>query len=77
VPPFISQWRFYKRIGRAQELVGLEHRISHVTGLLLVALALILLPFEVAYAQHHLNRLWDREAERSERELIGAAPSLG
>jgi hypothetical protein len=35
VPPFISQWRFYKRIGRAQELVGLEHRISHVIGILL------------------------------------------
>ena len=77
VPPFISQWRFYKRIGRAQEFVGLEHRISHVTGILLFALALILLPFEVAYAQHHLNRLWEREAERGECELVGAAPSLG
>jgi hypothetical protein len=77
VPPFISQWRFYKRIGRAQELVGLEHRISHVTGILLFALALFLLPFEVAYAQHHLNRLWEREAERGARELVGAAPSVG
>jgi hypothetical protein len=77
VPPFISQWRFYKRIGRAQELVGLEHRISHVTGVLLFALALFFLPFEVAYAQHHLNRLWEREADRGERELVGAAPSVG
>ena len=62
VPPFVSQWRFYKRIARAQELVGLEHPISHVTGILLYTIALFLLPFEVAYAQHHLNRLWEREA---------------
>jgi Domain of unknown function (DUF4234) len=71
VPPFISQWRFYKRIGRAQELVGLEDRISHVTGIVLFALALFLLPFEVAYGQHHLNRLWERELEREERRLHG------
>jgi formate hydrogenlyase subunit 3/multisubunit Na+/H+ antiporter MnhD subunit len=73
VPPFISQWRFYKRIGRAQELVGLQDRISHVTGILLFALALFLLPFEVAYAQHHLNRLWEREVEREERRRLGVA----
>jgi len=73
VPPFISQWRFYKRIGRAQELVGLDHRISHVTGILLFVIALILLPFEVAYAQHHLNRLWEREVEREERRRMGVA----
>jgi uncharacterized membrane protein len=76
VPPFISQWRFYKRIGRGQELVGLEHRISHVTGVLLFALAYILLPFEIAYAQHHLNRLWEREAELAERQSLGAAPAI-
>src|SRR6266542_2857798 len=64
VPPFVSQWRFYKRIGRAQEIVGLEDRISHVTGVLLFLIALFLLPFEVAYGQHHLNRLWEREVER-------------
>ncbi len=50
VPPFVSQWRFYKRIGRAQELVGLEDRISHVTGFLLFLVALFLLPFEIVYA---------------------------
>jgi hypothetical protein len=73
VPPFISQWRFYKRIARAQELVGLDHRISHVTGILLFTLAFFLLPFEVAYAQHHLNRLWEREAEREARRRMGVA----
>ena len=73
IPPFVSQWRFYKRIGRAQELVGLDHRISHVTGILLFTLALFLLPFEVAYAQHHLNRLWEREADREARKRTGVA----
>ena len=77
VPPFISQWRFYKRIGRAQELVGLEHRISHVTGILLFALAFFLLPFEIAYGQHHLNRLWEREAELGARSEVGAAAPVG
>jgi uncharacterized membrane protein len=77
VPPFVSQWRFYKRIGRGQELVGLEHRISHVTGILLFALALFLLPFEIAYGQHHLNRLWEREVELSARREVGAAAPVG
>lgn len=77
VPPFISQWRFYKRIGRAQELVGLEQRISHVTGILLFALAFFLLPFEIAYGQHHLNRLWEREAELGVRSEVGAAAPVG
>ena len=73
VPPFVSQWRFYKRIARGQELVGLDDRISHVTGILLYTLAFFLLPFEVAYAQHHLNRLWEREAQREERRRMGVA----
>ena len=77
VPPFVSQWRFYKRIGRAQELDGLEHRISHMTGILLFALALFLLPFEIAYGQHHLNRLWEREVELSARREVGAAAPVG
>jgi len=67
VPPFVSQWRFYKRIARGQELVGLDDRISHVTGILLYTLAFFLLPFEV----HHLNRLWEREAQREERRRMG------
>ena len=73
VPPFVSQWRFYKRIGRAQELAGLDHRISHVTGFLLYIIAFFLLPVEIPYAQHHLNRLWERETEREERRRMGVA----
>jgi hypothetical protein len=58
VPPFVSQWRFYKRIRQAQEAAGLDHVISHVTGFLLFLVAVVLLPVEIPYAQHHLNRLW-------------------
>ncbi len=71
VPPFISQWRYYKRIGRAQELGGLDHRISHVTGFLLYLVALFLLPFEIPYAQHHLNRLWEHVAAEREKASMG------
>src|SRR3954470_24285342 len=62
VPPFVSQWRYYWRIGRAQELSGMEHRISHPTGFLLYLVALFLLPVEIPYGQYHLNRLWEHIA---------------
>jgi hypothetical protein len=71
VPPFVSQWRYYKRIARAQELAGLEHRISHVTGFLLYLVALFLLPFEIPYGQHHLNRLWEHVATEREKVSLG------
>jgi len=71
VPPFVSQWRFYKRIGRAQELAGLDHRISHVTGFLLYIIAFFLLPVEIPYAQHHLNRLWEHAAAEREKSALG------
>ncbi len=58
VPPFVSQWRYYKRIRQAQGDAGMDHSISHVTGFVLFLVALVLLPFEIPYAQHHLNRLW-------------------
>ncbi len=47
VPPFVSQWRFYKRIRLAQELAGVkEHeRINHALGFALFLLAYFLLPF--------------------------------
>ena len=78
IPPFVSQWRYYKRIGRAQELAGLDHRISHVTGFLLYLVALFLLPFEIPYAQHHLNRLWEHvaaEREKAAAGMRGVAPT--
>jgi len=73
VPPFVSQWRFYKRIRQAQELAGVqEHeRINHALGFGLFLLAFILLPFEIAYAQHHLNRLWGRVEVEEEKAALG------
>jgi hypothetical protein len=70
VPPFISEWRFYKRIGRAQELAGLDHRISHITGFLLFVLGIFFLPFEIVYSQHHLNRLWEQAASELGRQRL-------
>ena len=61
IPPFISQWRFYRRIQKAQELAGIEPKINHVLGFVLFLVALVLLPFEIPYAQGHLNRLWEHE----------------
>jgi len=72
VPPFVSQWRFYRRIRLAQELGGIqEHeRINHTLGFVLFLLAFFLLPFEVPYAQSHLNRLWKhiRDEEQKARQ---------
>jgi hypothetical protein len=58
VPPFVSELRFFGRIRWAQEHVGVDERVSQVAGVLLFALGLFLVPFEVAYAQGQLNRLW-------------------
>jgi hypothetical protein len=49
----------------------MDHRISHVTGFLLYIVAFFLLPFEIPYAQHHLNRLWEYVAGEREKEAMG------
>ena len=71
VPPFISQWRFYRRIQKAQELAGIDPKINHVLGFVLFLIALVLLPFEIPYAQGHLNRLWEHEAAEREKHELG------
>jgi hypothetical protein len=48
-----------------------------VTGILLFALAFVQLPFEIAYGQHHLNRLWEREAGLGARREVGAPAPVG
>ena len=48
-------------IQKAQELAGIEPKINHVLGFVLFLVALVLLPFEIPYAQGHLNRLWEHE----------------
>ena len=70
VPPFISQWRFYRRIRKAQYLAGgMDPKINPNFGFFLFLVALVLLPFEILYAQGHLNQLWEHEA--GEREQLG------
>ena len=71
VPPFVSEWRYFRRIGEAQQRAGLDHRISHVTGFVLYLIALFLLPFEAVYAQHHLNRLWRHVGDEARKADLG------
>jgi hypothetical protein len=71
IPPFISQWRFYRRICKAQELSHLDPKINHVLGFVLFLVALVLLPFEIPYAQTHLNALWGHEAGEGEKKALG------
>jgi hypothetical protein len=44
----------------------MEHRISHVIGFLLYIDGFFLLPFEITYGQHHLNRLGARRRRARE-----------
>lgn len=71
VPPFVSEWRFFRRIAEAQERAGLHERINHLVGFGLYLLALIFLPFEAVYAQHHLNRIWEHELGEEEKHRLG------
>ncbi len=71
VPPFVSEWRTFRRIGIAQERAGMHDRISHVTGFLLYLVALVLLPFEIVYAQYHLNQLCEHELAEDEKRSLG------
>jgi hypothetical protein len=71
IPPFISQWRFYRRIRKAQDLAAVDPKINHVLGFVLFLIALVLLPFEIPYSQGHLNRLWEHEAAEREKNELG------
>src|SRR6266446_2105254 len=50
IPPFVSMWRTFKRIRRAEEQAGIEEPISHVLGFVLFLIAVIFLPLEIPYA---------------------------
>jgi Domain of unknown function (DUF4234) len=67
IPPFVSMWRFFKRIQRAQEAAGVEQPISHVMGFVLYLVAVFLLPVETWY----LNRLWQHELDEERRRSAG------
>ena len=71
IPPFVSQWRFYRRIRRAEDLAGQDPKINEVGGFVLFLIALVLLPFEIPYAQAHLNRLWEHESAEAEKAQLG------
>jgi formate hydrogenlyase subunit 3/multisubunit Na+/H+ antiporter MnhD subunit len=71
IPPFVSEWRYFKRIREAQLRAGLDRPISHVIGFVLYLIAVIFLPFEAVYAQGHLNRLWRHELEEQTKEQLG------
>ena len=71
VPPFVSTYRSFKRIAAAQALAGVEERASAGIGLLLYLLAFFLLPFELVYAQRHLNTVWRQELATAERGFGG------
>jgi hypothetical protein len=71
VPPFVSEWRFYGRIRRAQREAGFEHPINHVLGFGLWLIALFFLPFEIVYAQRELNRLWSHYESEQRKRLDG------
>jgi heme/copper-type cytochrome/quinol oxidase subunit 2 len=71
VPPFVSTWRYFKRIRQAQEAAGVDHPVSHVTGFVLFLIAFFLLPVEIPYAQHHLNRLWRHKLDEESKRLSG------
>jgi hypothetical protein len=72
VPPFVSVWHTFGRIKKAEELSGMEGRISEGLGFVLYLIALFLLPFEIVYAQQHLNDLWRRVAYDKNRASLQA-----
>jgi hypothetical protein len=60
VPPFVSWYRTFTRIGGAQEAAGLSTVASPMLGFILYVFAVFFLPVEVLYAQDELNKLWRR-----------------
>jgi hypothetical protein len=59
VPPFVSMYRTFKRIGMAEDLADTpDQRVSPGIGFLYYLIAVIFLPVELPYAQSHLNRVW-------------------
>jgi hypothetical protein len=58
VPPFVSWYRTFVRIGAAQRDAGATSEASPVLGFILFVIAVFLLPVEVIYAQDELNKVW-------------------
>jgi hypothetical protein len=76
VPAFVSWWRFFGRIREAQVRAGCNELVDHTTGVVLYVIAFFLLPFELVYAQQHLNGLWRKagSTEPAHDPFINPAP---
>ncbi len=62
VPPFVSWYRTFARIGDAQRSGALASEANPILGFILYVIAVFFLPIEVIYAQDELNKLWRRVA---------------
>ena len=79
VPPFVSAWRTVKRVRAAERLAGIPYddHLNHALGFVLFIVGFVLLPIEVFYVQHHLNRLWRHVLGEDERRAMGMRPTTG
>lgn len=71
IPPFVSSYRTFKRIRRAQELAGVPDPISAGLAFALFLIGLVLFPVEMVYAQKHLNRVWEHVLAEEEKLFMG------
>ncbi len=58
VPPFVSWYRTFERIQKAQQRSGVTTEVNIVLGFILYVIAVFVLPVEVIYAQDELNKVW-------------------
>ena len=58
IPPFVSWWNFFGRLREAEGRAGFSERADQAIGFILYVIAFFFLPFELVYAQSHLNELW-------------------
>jgi hypothetical protein len=58
IPPFVSFYRFLRRLEAAQEVSGMSERVSVALGFVLYILGVFFFPVEVIHGQIELNRLW-------------------
>jgi uncharacterized membrane protein YidH (DUF202 family) len=61
IPPFVSWYRTFERIRRAQQQAGASE-VNSILGFILFLVAVVFLPVEVLYAQDELNKLWRARA---------------
>ena len=57
--PALEADGFFGRLRDAEDRAGIPDGARRAIGYTLYLVALFLLPFELVYAQQHLNRLWE------------------